>query len=288
MIRKLLAAALLCACAGGVDDFEGQQELGTLEEGISAKFSSTKSYGVSSNPTRSACTRAAAGGSGFKCRLPQTTNLKYRLVGSDPMYGVNNRKSWKAHSYRGINEVWGLINNGSATVPFALTEVAENDTTAHIKFQAGTCSGDAVNSTNIQTYVCTSWANDTQLTESLPGSYYRANGEMTVTFDLAKIDTRSLVAGFCGAGQDALGETSWNQIAEHGAHAAGAQVFGLGTNNNNDYWNDSLVVTGSPNGQGCYDMHTISAGDLCRARSYSGANSTLFEQGCPLCQICAD
>lgn len=282
-----LFAVCLFSCASGVDDFEDEQEFATLKEGISAKFSATRSYGVSSNARRTACTRTAAGGSGFKCRLPPTTAIRYKIDSNAPVPFPLSEKDWRSEARRGIQDA--LLVNGGANIPFTATEVTDNSHNVFVT--TGTCSGDAYTSDNIQTLVCSSWVSDTQVTESLPGNYHRWAGVVTMKFDLAKIQIRAnkpwVDEPGCDSDEDAVPDENYHQLLEHGAHAVGGQIIGLGTRDDEfESWLTYVVVSSHRNGQGCYDTHAYTTADLCRGKSFAIGNNSIFEQGSPLAPVC--
>lgn len=279
---------LMQGCGGDMSEGDAAHEqLGEAEQGLSAKFSPTFTMGVGSGNLRGACTVAAGPGPALKCRLPITKAIKYKFIGADPFLcpqpGCSNPKSWIEEMHIVKQDLGALGLPGGWT----FAEVS-GPTISTVAITHGTCSGDAATSNNIQTFVCSTWTGvDTAVTESFPGSYFRWSDNMLITVDTAKITTRAATAiPGCNVSSQQERDINYHQILEHGMYAAVFQAMGGGTNDlehgSTPKWNVSFMQA-TDTGQGCYDMHQLAAGDLCRVNSYNNGSTGSFTQASGSC-----
>jgi hypothetical protein len=289
-----LGLALGLGCAGGefTTDDEPSSDEGIDQQPLSTKFSATRTFGVGGGPLRPSCT--VANGGGLKpggllyenCYLPGTKSITYRVSGTDPFEcpgaGCSTpwNKSWKGEL---ATAIWRTDLAIDAAVPgngWAATQVALAPSTVLVT--TGTCSGDADTSTNIGTFVCTSFPAGTSVTESLAGGpYKRWDTGAQITVDLAKIDRRAMLDIPCSGS----GQASYHQLLEHGMTAAWWQIMGGGTRKDSGKWNDSNVDIPQNVGQGngCLNSDNLSAGDVCRVANYSSSSPTTFSQASGSC-----
>lgn len=269
---------VLLACGSPMDEVEH----GSLEQELGTKFSSVYTHGVSKNPKREACTVANGGGvSGITyhhCMLPGTAAITYQMTGADPYEEPApsyNLKSWKFKAAESVSRLNALLDEVVPSNGWSFTQITVQPATVTI--MPGTCSGDALTSENIQTFVCTTFPAGSTVTESLAGIYKKWTGGMIIKVDLPKIEARA--AADVGCNQCASFRVNMSQLLEHGLFAAVAQAVGSGTiDRSQDYWNDPTVtqVGNLGQGQGYFNSHDWADGDACRAGHYSVASPTTF------------
>jgi hypothetical protein len=258
-MKRWILMALALACGAPADD----DELGQAEQGMSSKFSTTFTYGVSSND-RMKGTTANGCGSAFFCRMPRQTALKYKCFGTQGSFPNN----WCDETETAFIHLKSDIDADGLSHPWSFSKVTGGQ---HVTVLEGTCSGNALTSTSIRTFVCTTWGAHTVLTESLPGNYAGWDSEMQILVDITKISARTASA------------TDRHNILQHGLHAAALEATGSGLrpvtgSPSSDWDNDSVQRAG-----GSYQFSTFKSGDICRIRSFSSAVPASFSQASGSC-----
>jgi hypothetical protein len=261
---KWLVLTMLAGCGGGEDELN-EQEIGQAEQGITVRFSATKTYGVSGGDRRE-CTLATGAETIYVCLVPKKRQLKYKFTGpADSTYPFDWRYNWT----RAVQNLKLTLDNyGQTPTDWSFTETTG---TADITITTGTCPGDANTSETISTYVCTSFTDGANLSESLAGSY-RLWATMKVTVDLTKIAIR-----------DNGDITDAHYIMEHGTFAAAQQAIGMGMLPLRNaaptiLWSENFVRHNTP-GLSPYDFAEWSPGGLCKARTYATNDLSAFIKG---------
>jgi len=264
-----LAFAVGC---GAPDDEERDsiEEIGSVEQKISAKFPSGYTYGfclddpLFAKPL-SGSTPCAVGGA---VGIPGRTHITYRVVGDDPWEGTQS--SWKGEARRVFghtlanpsaqSEIRYYLSEYGYGVPWTFQEKPANDSSAFVTIRAGSCAGD-YQSDKMSSFACVpSNGSHWTLTESLPGSYRRVNGPWSIRLDIDDIAARA----------GAPGTTAYHSMLEHAAHFVLPVVVGMGTQPYvpsiaapNDRWDSPYSVR-----NGSYNFSNWTDSLLCSAGSF--------------------
>lgn len=281
-LRLILIALLLAACGDpGADDMfnddEDSEELGSVEQGLATKFSSTYSHGLTDGSSRSKCTIALGAGSGQACILPGRGTVRFKLTGSDPHDGDGGAASmsWKYMARRAFtSDIKGAAINNGYGWPFG-TAVEEDTANTWVEVTNGTCPG-SVTSNNVYDFGCATWVGATTVTENLTGTYKKCGAGCTVklTIDVAKIDERVRWQPYSGFDQD------FHEALEHVVNNLTPAVYGSGTYMGDVFFPQSQLRTWSSrymrNSNTGYDVSTYSAGEGCRMGNWSSQGPDSF------------
>jgi hypothetical protein len=271
-----IAASFACGDAQELDD---EPELGTAQEGITANFSTTYTYGYGQGDLR---LNTASPGSN-PAIIPGRVTIRYKFVGTDVCEGSpKGRVSWKEETLRGLEDMNNAINAWGGN-PFTLVEDNANPS---VTIQKGTCPG-LQESNSISSFFCASWQG-ALVAVSNPsgafGSYKRHDGVLAITIDWAKAWRRAKNLGVdlpdvndCNGGKG-----DFHALLEHIGHAAAMLPYGQAPypttkragpgfpalefpDPNYPSWATPEVLI---NYRDAYDTAGYPAGVICRAASY--------------------
>jgi hypothetical protein len=254
--------ALASACG---DPELGEQELGSVEQPMTADGTPTLSYGSNTSIARTSCRRS--GVTGQVCMIPDRKGFR-----------------WCAHKVSGTSAEHTALQNafqtaiGSAGVGFTWTHTGSNGAACENAFTAGSadviireqssglCSGTTGN--NIEPYACVAFRPGVTVTESLDGTYQYYTGG-SISLDTSDIATKA--AGLLA---------SPASLRHNGLVHSKLIMEGLGSQTaNNTLYSRRAVAP----------LNTtlfVSASESCRAVQYevaSGINSFSLDtvNGCP-------
>ncbi len=287
MIKYSLLALSLLACGAENGDLfpdspDGGPETGSLEEGISTKFSSSFTYGVSSVGSSLGKGTAAVGcGSGNFCYLPGYGTIHFKVTGTDPNEG-NNSSSWKYQARRMMTELkLDTVNLWGYGWPFGAA-IEDNNASTWVEITNGDCPTDI--STNLITSVaCIIWTpgSSPTVTESLPGAYKRFTGTAKVIFD-----NDALLNAWIDWGGPGRNGQDFHELVEHAAGAVIPALYGSGI-----YGSDKFYTTGQPtwsspfiySNQWLFTHSGYSQGEACRVGNLNTTSPSTFAAASGTC-----
>jgi hypothetical protein len=278
-LRLILSALLLAACgdpsAGDLfDDAADGEELGSIEQGMRTRFSSTYTHGVTTGTTMQKCTLGLGGGVGQACMLPSRSIVRYKMVPT-----AVGDVTWIDWQNRARQFYQTQIRPGNYGYPQPFGSAIEEDTAnTWVIIKKGTCPG-AWDSNNIWVFGCLQWdGSATTVTESLTGTYKRFLGVLTINVDFDKIKLRvQALPGVHWDWQDAAYE-----LTEHVLGALLPAAYGSGTYGSDvtdpfgqtyRTWS-SRFVQDSTYG---YEAAGYSLGELCRMGYWDSVGVSWFE-----------
>lgn len=323
-IFNAVAFALVCAfafvlilavgCAGNGDLFhdppatDAGTEIGSVEQGMSTKFSATYTHGVAMNGPMGKCQVgfAATGG----CALPGYGTVRFKVTGTDP-YGpdsgaYNPQTSWQFQARRmlgaGFLGIKDTVLHYGYGWPFG-SAVEENTAQTWVEFTSGTCPdvGPAPQNNNIASYVCAVWnlGNSAVVTETQAGTYRRFTGSVQFKVDVPKIETYidqviaaqgSGCSSPCSATQRASARREdLHEVIEHTMGAVVPMLYGSGiypvtmrADGNYQTWSSPSVWDGGATGVR-FNASTYTEGESCRIGNWVNTAVGEFTQATGSC-----
>jgi hypothetical protein len=260
-ITKLLSTSLL-AIACGAPDFEpedqGQgQDLGTAEQGMSAKASQNFQFGVASGDARFQCDRT---NTLQVCSVPSTRNFTFFI---DPAGFGPPGSGFNDEIYKYVDQLADQL-----APEWTFTEVFSATPEPTMIFNNSPCSG-ASSSVSIAAFSCMGLDNLTSsVTEGsgIVGSY-RVHSDCNINIDMDDINQR--------------GETTIEELRllRHATGHATLACIGLGgrTDSGANAFASRMLVDVN------FSPATISTGERCRAKSFSSGNNSVFNLITPSC-----
>ncbi len=281
-LKHLFAICLTFACSAQDDAYE--DEIGTLDEGITAKFVTGYTYGSCGTSTHEKA--VTGGGCVGQSILPGKTALKYALSGVDNFPG-DIYKSWKMEAKRAFDELAIFMSSTGggpcSSTPWSFTQV--DPVAAHdVLVVPGDCPGDPIFSSGINAFVCVSYDTGAlgtgtfvTVTEPFLGGYKRNNGmRVRVVVDMPAILARASNQNF-----------SVHYILEHGTHLAAGIAAGMGTYpespNTITQWSSPNVLVHDVSGD-TFNTTGWTREELCSACSYAITQTpNVFSQQAGVC-----
>lgn len=260
-ISIILALAALSACAGAPDDQQDDNEVGTVRQGVTVRYSSNFAHGASTAASRLACTSTNLTQS---CMVPlKKLGIKWCIDSASLGFLT---ASQKADIQNGFNAI-GTAGTGSSfqhQTDGVACDNAINARTVDIGINAansGLCSGTATSS-SIDAYVCNNIPTGPQLTEptSLPGNFFPilSTGDVVLFhIDLADIATK------CNGDVFAC-----DALLKHGIAHSAENTLGTGARTDiTNAWSSRAILPFN-------DNRIITTGEKCRLIAYNPMGTT--------------
>lgn len=256
IINRLLFTSLLAIACGAPIDNE-DLELGTAEQGMSAKASPNYQFGVTSGDQRVQCNRTNVLQT---CSVPATRNFTFFIDPGGfgpPDTGFND-------------EIFKYVDQLRAELSpeWTFTEVFSDSPEPTMVFNNSPCTGPST-SNSISAFSCLGL--DTESTSVTEGSgvvgQYRVHSDCNINIDMDDINQR---------GVNLLQEL---RLLRHAAGHATLACIGLGGRFDSGANNFASRMTVDVN----FSPATISSGEKCRAKSFATSNQSVFNLATPAC-----
>lgn len=243
---KILTITLLCAC-GGYDS--EHIDLGQYEQPYSARVTTNYQFGSQTATAHKQCDRVS---SGQVCSVPAFKTIE---VGGDASLTIGN-----------LLEMSTVINRLDAATNFDVHAVSIGNppapNTVRLILSVGAVSGTL--SSNIEGYSSVTFVSTTGLTEGVadadPVGQYQKHGACTGKLDTTDINNKGTNA------------TEDINLFRHAVGHAIEACMGLGSRDDagaNAVYSRRTVIPGT-------DLGGMTAGETCRANSYSTTNNGDF------------
>lgn len=256
-LSALLGFGLVIGCGATAED-DSADQIGSVEQDMTAPSSPTLGYGVTTGASHAACPKDA---SGIACLIPTSKTLHW--CGLSDSGGLTAAELADAQT---------AANAAQANTSFALIHVADGaacntalqNGTAQIGINHIACSGVCNSTASIDGCVCVAPSQGSPLTESLLGSYTGMNGGI-IHLDRADMDD----------------PTHWTASTEPGVrqHAFGHAFAALLGNGNitNFSCSGSSPLNSKCTTPTSFSTHNFyTAGALCKMQHFNEVNPTTF------------
>jgi len=245
----------LVACGAPIDDEDiGEDELGQLEQGMSAPTTPTYQYGTRTATARGRCNKTAAG---QVCQVPPTKAINWTLTAD------------LLHYFPGT-ETHAVINGFDAATNFSFTEIPQADLLPQrhisISLNDDACGTVGTASNDVRNYSCFNWSAPNGMTEvaGTVGSY-QWSLLCNITLDVTAINNKGTNASQRGF------------FTRHAIAHAVAGCLGLGNRTE-----ASAVATRQDMNSGV-ERSALTSGEICTLNAFASGTPTVWGSGgvCP-------
>lgn len=252
-----------------LDTFE-EIDIGTAEQALGAKNSTTYQYGTRTASSGLACNKTSTG---QVCYVPSGTGLTGTAASKTITWRLTPLHGFSATEQTAIQNAVTALDNTLSAWTFSLTTAAAG----HIQLANASASGSS-SSNNIDAFVQTEYANLQNLTEGagVVGAY-QSSASCLIRLDIADIVARGAVEEAKVAGNQ--GEEG--KLRTHAILSGLQKCIGLGTRDDagsaGNYIDRTLVFPGP------LFRPLQTAGDQCRANSYDPSSVANYNILTPAC-----